>query len=284
MKKLVIIFFFISGITLAGYFVLNNDGHPVVAISNNPTKEKCTTASHKSNKELDPEDSIFCSFPKPVLPNDTILLNHLLGKFDYTKDSYFTPVAPEHCSKPMYLQKETYKKFKEMYAAAKKDGVILKIISGTRNFSEQKSIWERKWNVNIKTMDSLSAAKKILLYSSMPTTSRHHWGTDMDINSLENSYFDSGQGLKEYNWLKKNARKYGFCQVYTDKKVVARDGYQLERWHWSYIPLASQYLKKYNELVNYNLVKGFQACELAPKLRSKEEYVNGIDKKCQACN
>ena len=62
-------------------------------------------------------------------------------------------------------------------------------------------------------MDSLKAAKTILLYSSMPTTSRHHWGTDMDINSLENSYFASGQGLKEYTWLKKNAAKFGFCQV-----------------------------------------------------------------------
>jgi LAS superfamily LD-carboxypeptidase LdcB len=118
----------------------------------------------------------------------------------------------------------------------------------------------------------------------MPTTSRHHWGTDMDINSLENSYFESGQGLKEYNWLKKNASKYGFCQVYTDKKTVARDGYQLEKWHWSYIPLASQYLKKYNQLIDYSLIQGFQASNLASKLRAIEEYVNGIDKKCNACD
>jgi LAS superfamily LD-carboxypeptidase LdcB len=208
------------------------------------------------------------------------LINHLLGKFDYSKDSFFTSVATEHCSKPMYLQKETYKKFKEMYAAAKKDGVSLKIISGTRNFNEQKAIWERKWNTNIKTMDSLKAAKTILLYSSMPTTSRHHWGTDMDINSLENSYFASGQGLKEYTWLKKNAAKFGFCQVYTDKKTTNRSGYEMEKWHWSYIPISSHYLKKYEELISYKQVKGFQASELAPKLKSIEDYVNGIDKSC----
>ena len=214
-----------------------------------------------------------------ILP-DSLLINHLLGKFDYTKDTSFTFVATEYCSKSMYLHKETYRKFKEMHAAAKKDGINLKIISGTRNFSEQKAIWERKWNVNIKTMDSIKAAKTILLFSSMPTTSRHHWGTDMDINSLENSYFESGQGLKEYNWLKKNASKYGFCQVYTDKKTTNRKGYEMEKWHWSYIPISSQYLKKYNELITYKNIKGFVGSNLASKLKSIEEYVNGIDASC----
>jgi LAS superfamily LD-carboxypeptidase LdcB len=282
MKKLPFLFLFISGITLAGYLVLNKTDNEIKPLNSNLINNK--NLPRVEAKESVPGDSIFCSLPKPLLPNDTLLIKYLLGKIDYTKDPYFTSVSTEHCTKPTYLHKETYKKFKEMFTAAKKDGVILKIISGTRNFNEQKGIWERKWATNIKTMDSISAAKKILLYSSMPTTSRHHWGTDMDINSLENGYFESGQGLKEYNWLKKNASKYGFCQVYTDKKTVARDGYQLEKWHWSYIPLASQYLKKYNELINYSLIKGFQASNLAAKLRSIEDYVNGIDKKCYACD
>jgi len=45
----------------------------------------------------------------------------------------------------------------------------------------------------------------------MPTASRHHWGTDVDINSVDPDYFMNGTGLKEYEWLKKNAYKYGFC-------------------------------------------------------------------------
>jgi hypothetical protein len=214
-----------------------------------------------------------------ILP-DSLLVKHLIGKFDYTKDTCFIEVAPEHCSKPMYLQKETYTKFKEMYNAAKKVGIYLSIISGTRNFSEQKAIWDRKWNINIKTMDSIKAAKTILLYSSMPTTSRHHWGTDIDINSLVNSYFSSGKGLKEYNWLLNNASKYGFCQVYTDKQSTGRKGYEMEKWHWSYIPISSQYLKKYTELIKYKDIKGFQGSNLASKLNSIEDYVKGIDKSC----
>ena len=37
-----------------------------------------------------------------------------------------------------------------MHAAAKKDGINLQIVSGTRNFEEQKGIWERKWELNFK--------------------------------------------------------------------------------------------------------------------------------------
>jgi LAS superfamily LD-carboxypeptidase LdcB len=251
-----------------------NDNHK-------PTNNK-VTAFQKAEVKLEkqPKDSLFPKTNLPKILPDSLLINHLLGKFDYSKDTSFISVATEYCSKPMYLQKETYRKFKEMHAAAKKDGIKLTIISGTRNFSEQKAIWERKWNTNIKTMDSLKAAKTILLYSSMPTTSRHHWGTDMDINSLENSYFASGQGLKEYDWLKKNASKYGFCQVYTDKTKTERSGYEMEKWHWSYIPISSQYLQKYNELITYKNVKGFLGSDLAPRLKSIENYVNGIDKSC----
>jgi LAS superfamily LD-carboxypeptidase LdcB len=212
---------------------------------------------------------------------DTNEINHLLGKFDYKKDSSFIFVESKYASKSMYLRKETYAKFIEMYDAAKKEGVTLTIISGTRNFYEQKEIWNRKWEKNIVSMDSLAAAKKILLYSSMPCTSRHHWGTDMDLIDLNNSYFDSGIGLKAYKWLNENAIKYGFCQVYDDKKITKRTGYELEKWHWSYMPLSSKYLKRYNELINYSMINGFKGSNLAKKIDPIELYVNGINKSCQ---
>ncbi|MFM7661667.1 MAG: D-alanyl-D-alanine carboxypeptidase family protein, partial [Bacteroidota bacterium] len=57
-------------------------------------------------------------------------------------------------------------------------------------------------------------------------------------------------------------------------------GYEMEKWHWSYIPISSQYLKKYNELITYKNIKGFVGSNLASKLKSIEEYVNGIDTSC----
>lgn len=212
--------------------------------------------------------------------SDSILLNHLLGRFDYKTDTSFTLVKIDYCTKTMYLQKEVYQKFIDMHNAAKKENITLLIVSGTRNFNEQKDIWERKWDKYIKTKDSLSTVRQIMLYSSMPTTSRHHWGTDIDINSVDPAHFNTKQGIKEYKWLVNNAHKFGFCQVYTDKSTSKRTGYEMEKWHWSYTPISSHYLKKYNELVNYKLVNGFKGSYFAPKIKSIENFVNGIDQSC----
>ena len=210
----------------------------------------------------------------------SFIKNKLTGRFDYTKDADFVLVNNNYCTRPSYMQKEAYLKFVEMCKLAEKSGVTLKIISGTRNFKEQTGIWNRKWEKYISNKDSIETMKTILTYSSMPSTSRHHWGTDVDINSLENSYFESGKGLKEYNWLCENASKFGFCQVYTNKKNSKRTGYEMEKWHWSYLPVASKNLENFNKLITYSDIKGFKGSNLAPKIKSIENYVNGIDNKC----
>jgi LAS superfamily LD-carboxypeptidase LdcB len=118
-------------------------------------------------------------------------------------------------------------------------------------------------------------AKLILLYSSMPGTSRHHWGTDMDLNSLENSYFDSGEGLKIYQWLTTHAAKFGFCQPYTSK-AAGRTGYEEEKWHWSYWPLSKKLLSDYVKSVRYSDIKGFEGSKTAKSINAIEKYVQGI--------
>ena len=212
-------------------------------------------------------------------PNIYITKSFVLGKFDYKIDSTFTKVNSEHSAKLVYLNKTVYSAFLKMHDAAKKDSVDLTILSGTRNFNEQKAIWERKWNTysNLKPFER---AKKILEYSSMPSTSRHHWGTDIDINSLSNSYFSSGKGLKEYEWLTENANAFGFYQVYTEKNHL-RTGYNLEKWHWSYLPLASQYLQFYNNHIVIDDINGFKGFEVAQQLKVITAYVNGISQKAK---
>ena len=123
-------------------------------------------------------------------------------------------------------------KFDEMYNAGHKDGIKLIIISGTRNFNYQKFIWDRKWAKNIKKMDSVSSVKGILKYSSMPSTSRHNWGSDIVLNNLENSYLEKSEGKKIFKWLVKNAFKYGFHMTYDNQAVTKRTGYKIEKWHW----------------------------------------------------
>lgn len=205
--------------------------------------------------------------------NESLLnKSFVIGKFDYKNHEWFTEVSHFHSSKTIYLNKEVYQAFKKMYDQAEAEGISLKIISGTRNFDEQKAIWERKW-VKYKNLEPCDRAKKILEYSSMPSTSRHHWGTDIDLNSFTNYYFENGKGKKEYDWLTKNANTFGFYQVYTDEE---RTGYNLERWHWSYLPLAHKYLNFYNKHITYSDIEGFSGSELAESLKTIPDFVNGI--------
>lgn len=206
---------------------------------------------------------------------------YVLGKFDYQKDSSFVKVDTTFSSKEIYLRKETYHAFLQMQEKAAAEGIHFRIISGTRNFEHQKRIWEYKWDEKYKKLPPLERAKKILEFSSMPSSSRHHWGTDLDLNSLRNDYFSAGKGKQEYNWLKKNAHKFGFYQVYTPKEG-GRKGYNEEKWHWSYLPLSSIYLTFYNEHIVYEDIKGFKGCELSTELQVIKDYVNGINPKLLA--
>lgn len=228
---------------------------------------------------------------KPVAPILTLLVlvtsflfaqdvdkNYLLGKFNQNQDERFVQIADQHLggsAKGAYLRKETYEAFVRMAEAAKADGVNLIIISATRNYFQQKAIWERKWTNDTESKTPVDRAKKILLYSSMPGSSRHHWGTDVDLNNLNNEYFDSGDGLKIYSWLKAHAHEYGFCQPYT-AKTDGRTGYEEERWHWSYTPLSIPFLEAYKKTVTLADIKDFLGSETATQIDIITNYVDGV--------
>jgi LAS superfamily LD-carboxypeptidase LdcB len=170
-----------------------------------------------------------------------------------------------------------------MAEAAQSDGVTLVILSATRNFESQKRIWENKWKgrvvvegKNLMTIvDTESRARLILRYSSMPGSSRHHWGTDMDLNSLDNSYFETGPGRKVYQWLQAHAATYGFCQPYTSKES-GRTGYEEEKWHWSYLPLAKGFLQDYVRHIHYSDITGFDGSSTASGIGIIERYISGV--------
>jgi len=138
---------------------------------------------------------------KKEKPIDPAELDFVMGKFDPAADDRFIIIDNKFADQSgRYMQKEAYAQFIKMYEAASKAGINLKIKSATRNFDYQKGIWERKWTGATKLSDMTDAstiadarlrALKILEYSSMPGTSRHHWGTDIDLNAFENSWFES---------------------------------------------------------------------------------------------
>lgn len=228
------------------------------------------------------------SEPEPV---DSFPLKVLLGKISPSRDTAFVKVAAAYTNKSsIYLRKATYEAFKEMHAAAKQDGVNLTIVSAMRTFGHQKGIWERKWtgatrvggkNLSQSIPNPVERALKILEYSSMPGTSRHHWGTDIDLNNLNNSWFASGTGKKVYDWLTANAGNFGFCQTYTVQDETRPDGYHEEKWHWSYMPLAARLLKAYLNQVDYTKITGFKGSGAAEEIDVIPKYVAGIGPLCR---
>lgn len=200
--------------------------------------------------------------------NIDIQKKYLLGKFDPEEDSSFVEVPAKYCLiRKEYIHKDVLESFIQMYEAAAKEGVNLKIISAHRTFYVQKWLWDQKYHVS---NNPLEVVKNILKYTAMPGTSRHHWGTDIDFLSTKLEYFNTPEGKKAYNWLKENALDFGFFQVYDENR---KTGYNEEKWHWSYIPVAKEFEMQYKEKITYEDFEGFNGSEFAEELNIIEDYV-----------
>lgn len=217
----------------------------------------------------------------------------LLGKYQPDVQPGFALIRDEYANKPdMRLQEEAYEAFLRMAAATEEAGYTLCIMSATRNFAYQKWIWENKWsgifpvdghvNACEAYPDGLTRARKIMEYSAMPGTSRHHWGTDIDLNALENDYFeDASKGKPLYEWLHANAAKFGFYQPYTPRNELRPLGYNEEKWHWSYLPLARDYTRFLAAHLGDNQVAGFMGDEYCDQLDIVNDYILGINPECK---
>jgi len=228
------------------------------------------------------------SMPGPDKSIEQFTVDYIMGHFDPATHPDFEEVDIKYADREgLFLRKDTYEAFRKMYNHAASDGIRLQIRSATRNFNYQKGIWEAKWNgtklieggenLAETTPDPKERALKILRYSSMPGTSRHHWGTDIDLNNFENSWFEKGDGLDIYNWLKKHAAEYGFCQTYTAGR---EHGYLEERWHWTYMPVSSKLTALAKQELKNEMIKGFSGSEAAVMLDVVKYYVLAINQEC----
>ncbi len=218
-------------------------------------------------------------------------IDYLMGKFDPAQHPDFVAVDAKYTDgDPYFLRKETYAAFEKMWEAAKTDGINLSIISATRNFDRQKQIWEAKWTGARRIENGTNAAQrypgpktralKILEYSSMPGTSRHHWGTDIDLNDLDNYTFEQGPGKPVYDWLTAHGAAFGFCQPYSKKGPERPNGYNEEKWHWSYVPIARQLTNMAAKELKDDMIDGFKGAGAAVQIGVVEKYVLGVNKDC----
>jgi len=106
--------------------------------------------------------------------------------------------------------------FSQMHTAASQDGVLIKIASGFRTIQRQEYFYSCYINKNCNNGNL--AAK--------PGTSNHGKGIALDLNTDCGSQTGPKPNCgssKVYQWLLKNANKYGFTRTV-----------QSEPWHWEY--------------------------------------------------
>ena len=178
----------------------------------------------------------------------TFTRDQLIGKGnpDISGDSY---TATMHVQTKAALSK--------MRQAALEEGIQIEVVSAFRSFQRQKEIYEGKYKrFTNEGLSPQAAIDKIIEYSTIPGTSRHHWGTDLDLidgkpprpKSVLNAANFHGKGpfckLKE--WLDLHAVEFGFYEVYTDQPD--RKGFYYEPWHWSYAPVSIPMLEAYKKL------------------------------------
>lgn len=175
------------------------------------------------------------------------------GNPDLVGDSYTSTM---HRDAKQALQK--------MASEAKKEGIAIEVVSAYRSFERQKQIFERKYRqFTQQGLSPTNALEKIIEYSTIPGTSRHHWGTDLDLidgsvprpkNVLETEHFHgTGPFCKFKAWMDANANRYGFYEVYTDNGL--RKGFAYEPWHFSYAPVSIPMLGAYRDLEVGQIIK-----------------------------
>ena len=134
------------------------------------------------------------------------------------------------------IVEEVYDAFIDMYNDAKEKGLYLIITSGFRTYKTQEELYEEYQDYYGKEEADRIAAR--------PGFSEHQTGLCLDIMTYDTDMEDF-ESTKEFEWMQKNAYKYGFILRYPkDKEYIT--GYDYESWHYRYV--GKEVAKEINDL------------------------------------
>ena len=164
---------------------------------------------------------------------------------------------------PHRLTAATAAAFNDMQVAAAYEGFNLQAASSWRSFERQLAIWNGKWRgerplldadnqpLDALQLDDMERLHAILRWSALPGTSRHHWGTDLDIYdpdclpvgtrlALEPWEYEAGGWFADLGeWLGDHMADFGFFLPYA-KPLDAAQGVAYEPWHISFAPESAE--------------------------------------------
>ena len=153
----------------------------------------------------------------------------LVNKFNYLGSDYIPNnlelLDNSYAKSGIYLVKEAKEMLEKLIAAAKEDGLNIRVTSAYRSYSYQVNLY----NNYVKT----DGEKLADTYSARPGYSEHQTGLVVDVTrSFDN--FNNFENTEEYKWMLEHASDYGFILRYPkDKEEITT--YTFEAWHYRYV-------------------------------------------------
>ena len=193
----------------------------------------------------------------------TVLCSFINTQVSFTRNQLIGKGNPDIIGNSK-IHKDANFAFEKMKEHAQKDGIKIEIVSSYRSFEKQKQLFENKYiRFTNEGMTPEKAIEKIIEYSTIPGTSRHHWGTDLDLIDAnfpkpesileEEHFYGNGPYCKFKEWMDIYAESYGFIEVYTQSYF--RKGFKHEPWHYSFAPVSIPMLKSFKKLNLKDILK-----------------------------
>lgn len=133
-------------------------------------------------------------------------------------------VGPNLVGRMQRLAPETAAQWQEMVIAARKDEILLLIVSGFRSIDYQARLIRKKINAG-------QAIGDILRVNAAPGFSEHHSGRALDIAAPDcRPLSEEFEKSEAFRWLQENAAKFGFFMSYPRNNA---GGFVYEPWHWA---------------------------------------------------
>lgn len=124
-----------------------------------------------------------------------------------------------------YLRKEAKEAFENLSYNASLNGFKIIAVSAYRDYNYQDELFN--YYVNEKGLEYA------LQCSAKSGHSEHQTGLAVDVEG-SNFNYNNFEYSKEFNWMSKNAHKYGFILRYPKNKEDIT-GYSYESWHYRYL-------------------------------------------------
>jgi zinc D-Ala-D-Ala carboxypeptidase len=125
--------------------------------------------------------------------------------------------------KDQYFHGNAIEFLTDMLDDAEGDGIDLKIVSAYRSFDEQIAVKGQFTQIYGSGSNAFSADQGY---------SEHQLGTTVDLTDpITGGAYNSFAQTKEYQWLLKNAYRYGFVLSYPEGNTF----YVFEPWHWRFV-------------------------------------------------